>query len=79
MKRQQLILLILLLILGISCKTLPVIEPYYNLVPPPSRPVLEEISDQPVKQLTENMNLLMLYGLRWEAWLENMKEYDSAH
>jgi len=48
-------------------------------VPPPSRPVLEEISDQPVKQLTENMNLLMLYGLRWEAWLENMKEYDSAH
>ena len=72
------ILLLLLLIISItSCKTVPTKEPYYDIIPPPTRPKLVQVMDEPIKGLTHNMSLLMTYAQRWELYLENMKAYDS--
>ena len=78
MKKRYLILLLLSLTIGITaCKTVPTTVRYYDIIPPPTRPKLVQVMDEPIKGLTHNMNLLMTYAQRWELYLENMKVYDS--
>jgi len=77
-KKRYLILLLLLSTISItSCKTVPTTVRYYDIIPPPTRPKLVQVMDEPIKGLTHNMNLLMTYAQRWELYLENMKAYDS--
>ena len=78
MKKRYLILLLLLSTISItSCKTVPTTVRYYDIIPPPTRPTLVQVMDDPIKGLTHNMSLLMTYAQRWELYLENMKAYDS--
>ena len=78
MKKRYLILLLLLSTISItSCKTVPTTVRYYDIIPPPTRPNLVQVMDEPIKGLTHNMSLLMTYAQRWELYLENMKAYDS--
>jgi len=77
-KKRYLILLLLLSTISItSCKTVPTTVRYYDIIPPPTRPNLVQVMDEPIKGLTHNMSLLMTYAQRWELYLENMKAYDS--
>jgi len=77
-KKRYLILLLLLSTISItSCKTVPTTVRYYDIIPPPTRPTLVQVMDDPIKGLTHNMSLLMTYAQRWELYLENMKAYDS--
>lgn len=71
------LLLLLSTILITSCKTVPTKEPYYNIVEPPSRPTLVQVMDEPIKGLTHNLSLLITHVVRWEAWYEQLKAYDS--
>ena len=77
MKRYWILLLLSLIISITSCKTVPTTVRYYDIIPPPTRPKLVQVMDEPIKGLTHNMNLLMTYAQRWELYLENMKAYDS--
>jgi hypothetical protein len=78
MIKKCLILLLLLLTISItSCETVPTTVRYYDIIPPPTRPTLVQVMDDPIKGLTHNMSLLMTYAQRWELYLENMKAYDS--
>ena len=76
MKRYWILLLLLSTISITSCKTVPTTVRYYDIIPPPTRPNLVQVMDNPIKGLTHNMNLLMTYAQRWELYLENMKVYD---
>ena len=74
-------LLLLLSMISISlvgCKTVPKSEPFYEIVSPPSRPVLVQVMDEPIKGLTYNLNLLIKWGERWEAWYSQYKEYENT-
>ena len=77
MKRYWILLLLLSTISITSCKTVPTTVRYYDIIPPPTRPNLVQVMDDPIKGLTHNMSLLMTYAQRWELYLENMKAYDS--
>lgn len=77
MKRYWILLLLSLIISITSCRTVPTTVRYYDIIPPPTRPKLVQVMDDPIKGLTHNMSLLMTYAQRWELYLENMKAYDS--
>ena len=77
MKKCLILLLLLSTISITSCRTVPIREPYYDIVQPPTRPKLVQVMDEPIKGLTHNMSLLMTYAQRWEAWYEQLKAYDS--
>jgi len=78
MIKKCLILLLLLLIISItSCKTVPTTVRYYDIIPPPTRPTLVQVMDDPIKGLTHNLSLLITHVERWEAWYEQLKAYDS--
>jgi hypothetical protein len=71
--------MLLLMILIVGCKTVPTTErtPFYELVEPPTRPVLQQLMDEPLNGAIHNMNLLMTWGQRWELWYEQYKAYES--
>jgi len=63
----------------ISCKTVPTTErlPFYEVLEPPQRPVLQQLMGEPLKGAIANMNLLIGWGERWESWYKAYKEYES--
>ena len=78
MMKKCWILLLISLTIGITaCKTVPTKEPFYDIVQPPSRPTLVQLTDEPMKGLVQNLNILMAYGQRWEAWFEQYKAYED--
>ena len=77
MKKCLILLLLLSTISITSCRTVPIREPYYDIVQPPSRPTLVQVMDDPIKGLTRNLSLLITHVERWEAWYEQLKAYDS--
>jgi hypothetical protein len=77
MKKCWVLLLLLLMILITSCKTVPTTVRYYDIVPPPTRPKLVQVMNDPIKGLTKNLNLLITHVERWEAWYKQLKAYDS--
>ena len=78
MMKKCLILLLLLSTISItSCKTVPTTVRYYDIIPPPTRPKLVQVMDEPIKGLTHNLSLLITHVERWEAWYTQLKAYDS--
>ena len=78
MKTSLKILLLLSLTIGITaCKTVPTKEPFYAILDPPTRPTLVQLMDEPMKGLVQNLNILMAYGQRWEAWFDQYKAYED--
>jgi hypothetical protein len=77
-KKRYLILLLLLSTISItSCKTVPTTVRYYDIIPPPTRPKLVQVMDEPIRGLTHNLSLLITHVERWEAWYKQLKAYDS--
>jgi hypothetical protein len=77
-KKRYLILLLLLSTISItSCKTVPTTVRYYDIIPPPTRPKLVQVMDEPIKGLTHNLSLLITHVERWEACYKQLKAYDS--
>lgn len=74
--KKLLISLILSLIILTSCSTVPR-TPYWELVPPPERPRLINLSDDPMRQLTMNMNTLVSHVYRWETWYHQLVDYSQ--
>jgi len=60
----------------VSCKSIDKVS-FYEILDPPSRPVLSQLGDEPLKDAIQNMNLLMRWGDRWESWYIQYKEYES--
>ena len=77
MKRYWILLLLLSTISITSCKTVPTTVRYYDIIPPPTRPKLVQVMDEPIKGLTHNLSLLITHVERWEAWYKQLKAYDS--
>lgn len=75
MKKVLLISLTTLsMLLTASCQSTP-ITPFWELVPPPSRPRLVNLSDDPLRQSTMNINLLVNHVYRWEEWESQLRDY----
>ena len=74
--KKLLISLILSLMVLTSCSTVPR-TPYWELVPPPERPRLINLSDNAIKDLTHNLNLLVSHVYRWENWYHQLVDYSQ--
>lgn len=74
MKKSLILLILLSTILTISCQSVERI-PYWELVPPPERPRLVNLSNDPLRQSTMNLNLLVNHVYRWENWYEQLTSY----
>jgi hypothetical protein len=74
MKKSLILLTISLMLLITSCQSVERI-PYWELVPPPERPRLVNLSNDPLRQSTMNLNLLVNHVYRWENWYEQLTSY----
>ena len=65
---------LILLIVLISCQSIEKV-PYWEIVPPPERPKLINLSDDPLRQSTMNLNTLVNHVYRWENWYNQLVDY----
>lgn len=69
MKKRPLLLSMMLFVLLISCSTTADFVPFSELIAPPQRPALSEITqDNAIKQLGINLTSLIAHIESWEAY-----------
>ncbi len=74
MKKSLILLMTSLMLLMISCQSIERV-PYWEMVPPPERPKLINLSDDPLRQSTMNLNILANHVYRWENWYHQLVDY----
>lgn len=74
MKKSLILLMTSLMLLMISCQSVERV-PYWEIVPPPERPKLINLSDDPLRQSTMNLNTLVNHVYRWENWYHQLVDY----
>lgn len=76
MKKRPLLLSMMLFVLLISCSTTADIVPFSELIAPPQRPILSEITQEDaIKQLGINLASLIAHIESWEAYQAAEDEY----
>jgi hypothetical protein len=75
-KRPLLLSMMLFVLLMTSCSTTADIVPFSELIAPPQRPALSEITqDNAIKQLGINLTSLIAHIESWEAYQEAEDAY----